>query len=43
LLIFLAISSLFMVKGKYSPWRMRKGWLVILGCAIPAVYFYLLG
>jgi len=43
LLIFLAISSLFMVKGKYSPWRMRKGWLVILGCAIPAGYFYLLG
>jgi hypothetical protein len=40
LLIFLAISSLFMVKGKYSPWRLKRGWLVFLGGAIPLVYMF---
>lgn len=41
LLIFLSVSALFMVKGKYSPWRLRRGWLVILGALIPAVYIFL--
>ena len=41
ILIFLAISALFMVKGKYSPWRLRKGWLVILGFVLPCVYAFL--
>lgn len=41
LLIFLSLSALFMVKGKYSPWRLRRGWLVILGALIPAVYIFL--
>lgn len=41
LLIFLSISALFMVKGKYSPWRMRKGWLVLSGIAIPLVYMFI--
>lgn len=40
LLIFLAISSLFMVRGKYSPWRLKRGWLVIVGGLIPAVYIF---
>lgn len=40
LLIFLAISSLFMVKGKYSPWRLKRGWLIIVGGLIPAVYIF---
>ena len=42
ILIFLAISGLFMVKGKNSPWRLRKGWLVLLGTAIPVVYIVLM-
>ena len=37
-LLFLALSGLFMVKGNNSPWRRRKAWLVILGTAIPALY-----
>jgi len=41
LLLFLSISALFMVKGKYSPWRFRRGWLVILGALVPAVYIFL--
>ena len=40
ILLFLAISSLFMVKGKYSPWRPRKGWLVLLGIFIPTIYMF---
>lgn len=40
LLIFLALSSFFMVKGKYSPWRLKRGWLVILGGAIPLFYIF---
>lgn len=40
ILLFLAISSLFMVKGKYSPWRPRKGWLLIVGGLIPLVYMF---
>jgi len=40
LLIFLALSSLFMVKGKYSPWRLKRGWLVIVGGLIPLVYIF---
>ena len=42
LLLFLAISSLLMVKGKYSPWRLKRGWLVIAGGLIPAVYIFVL-
>lgn len=42
ILIFLAISGLFMVKGKYSPWRLRKGWLVAMGVVIPCVYIVLM-
>lgn len=40
-LIFLAISALFMVKGKYSPWHYRKGWLVALGTILPTLYIFL--
>lgn len=42
ILLFLAISALFMVKGKYSPWRLRSGSLVILGGLIPLIYIFLL-
>lgn len=41
LLIFLSLSALFMVKGKYSPWRFRRGWLVIAGGLVPAIYIFL--
>lgn len=37
-LLFLAISGLFMVKGNNSPWRKKKAWLLLLGSAIPAIY-----
>ncbi|MBQ4832117.1 PepSY-associated TM helix domain-containing protein [Pseudoalteromonas sp. MMG010] len=40
MLIFLALSALFMVKGKYSPWRLKRGWLVIVGGLIPTVYIF---
>ncbi len=40
MLIFLAISALFMVKGKHSPWG-RKGGLVLLGFAIPLFFMFL--
>lgn len=40
LLIFLAISALFMVKGKHSPWG-RKGVLVLIGFAIPLIFILL--
>lgn len=40
-LIFLSLSALFMVKGKYSPWRLRRGWLVLAGGIVPAVYIFL--
>ncbi|TMN87147.1 hypothetical protein CWB72_16810 [Pseudoalteromonas phenolica] len=39
LLIFLAISALFMVKGKYSPWG-RRAILVTLGFIIPMGFIY---
>jgi len=41
LLLFLSISGLFMVKGKYSAWGWRKSWLVITGGAIPLVYIFM--
>lgn len=41
LLVFLSLSALFMVKGKYSPWRFRRGWLVIIGALVPACYIFL--
>lgn len=41
LLIFLALSALFMVKGKYSPWGLKRGWLVIVGGLIPLIYIFL--
>jgi len=41
LLIYLALSALFMVKGKYSAWRFKRGWLIIIGGAIPAVYIFM--
>lgn len=40
MLIFLALSSFFMVKGKYSPWGLRRGWLVMLGGALPLWYIF---
>lgn len=40
MLLFLAISALFMVRGKYSPWRAQRGWLVIAGLVLPAVYIF---
>lgn len=42
LLLFLALSSLFMVKGKNSPWRLKRGWLVIVGGLIPIIYIFVL-
>ncbi len=41
LLIFLALSALFMVKGKYSAWRLKRGWLIIAGGLIPMVYIFM--
>ena len=38
ILLFLAISALFMVRGRNSPWGARKGWLVALGILIPVTY-----
>ncbi len=40
MLIFLSISALFMVKGKYSAFRTR-GWLVLLGLFTPAGFVVL--
>ncbi|MBA6396944.1 hypothetical protein [Colwellia sp. BRX10-4] len=40
LLIFLALSALFMVKGKYSAWSLRRGWLIMLGGLIPIIYIF---
>ncbi len=40
LLIFLALSALFMVKGKYSPWRKKSLW-IIAGFVIPGVYIFI--
>lgn len=37
LLLFLAISGLFMIKGKHSPWGVKFLW-VISGIALPAFY-----
>lgn len=42
LLLFLSISGLFMVKGKYSALGWRKSWLVITGGVIPLVYIFIL-
>lgn len=39
MLIFLALSALFMVKGKHSPWG-RKGVLVLIGFAIPLFFIF---
>lgn len=41
ILLYLALSSLFMVKGKYSPWRRKRGWLVVVGGIIPLVYIFM--
>ncbi|MGL1956313.1 MAG: PepSY-associated TM helix domain-containing protein [Colwellia sp.] len=41
LLLFLALSSLFMVKGKYSPWRKKRGWLLLVGGLIPAIFIFI--
>ena len=41
LLIYLAVSALFMVKGKYGALSWRRGWLVLLGTAIPLAYMWL--
>ena len=40
LLLFLAISGLFMIKGKNSPWGSRSV-LVISGMLLPAAYVFL--
>jgi hypothetical protein len=40
LLLFLALSALFMVKGKYSAWRIKRGWLIIVGGSIPLIYIF---
>jgi hypothetical protein len=37
LLIFLALSGLFMIRGKHSPWGIRSLW-ILSGIALPAVY-----
>lgn len=39
LLIFLAVSGLFMVKGKNSPWGIRL-LLIISGMALPTVFIF---
>ncbi|MCH1925749.1 PepSY-associated TM helix domain-containing protein [Shewanella sp. C32] len=39
MLLFLALSALFMVKGKYSPWRKRSV-LVIAGIVLPAAFVF---
>ncbi|BDY06286.1 PepSY-associated TM helix domain-containing protein [Ferrimonas sp. YFM] len=40
LLLFLALSALFMVKGKHSPWR-RKSIYLIGGILVPLVFIFL--
>lgn len=37
-LLYLAISALFMVKGKYKAFGLRRCWLVLSGAAIPLAY-----
>lgn len=37
LLIFLALSGLFMIRGKHSPWGIKSLW-ILSGIALPAVY-----
>jgi hypothetical protein len=39
LLTFLALSAIFMVKGKYSAWNLRRGWLIILAALIPIILY----
>lgn len=40
LLLFLAVSALFMVKGKNSPWR-KKSVYLIAGLVLPALFILL--
>lgn len=40
-LLYLAISALFMVRGKYSAFGKRKGWLVACGAAVPIMYIFI--
>jgi hypothetical protein len=40
LLIFLALSAIFMVKGKYRSWNLRRGWLIIIGALIPIICIF---
>lgn len=41
MLLFLALSSLFMVKGKNSPWRSKSIWL-LLGLLLPCLFIFIL-
>ncbi len=41
ILLYMALSALFMVKGQYSPWRARRGWLVLAGFLIPSLYIFI--
>lgn len=41
-LLYLAISALFMVRGKYGAFGKRRGWLVATGAAIPIIYILVL-
>lgn len=40
LLLYLALSALFMVKGKKGAFSLQKGWLVLLGAAIPVFFIF---
>ncbi|MEP1742613.1 MAG: PepSY-associated TM helix domain-containing protein [Kangiellaceae bacterium] len=40
LLLFLAISALFMVKGKNSVWGIRGGW-VVAGIIVPLAFLFI--
>lgn len=39
-LLYLALSALFMVKGKKGAFSLQKGWLVVLGAAIPVIFIF---
>tara|TARA_B100000700_G_scaffold319284_1_gene414164 strand:+ start:6445 stop:7017 length:573 start_codon:yes stop_codon:yes gene_type:complete len=40
LLLYLALSALFMVKGKYGALGKKRWWLTLLGMAIPVFYIF---
>ncbi|MEM9103889.1 MAG: PepSY-associated TM helix domain-containing protein [Pseudomonadota bacterium] len=40
-LLYLAISALFMVRGKHRALGRRRGWLIALGALVPTLYIFI--